>query len=88
MFTALAYPEPEPSDYTWYKKRDESWTPLLSNTDLQISSAGIQTNLTIWNVSETDFTKYRVTAENKLGSYDQYLFLVPKGIYLNARITW
>ncbi|XP_060559252.1 hemicentin-1-like [Ruditapes philippinarum] len=52
MFTALAYPEPEPSDYTWYKKRDESWTPLLSNTDLQISSAGIQTNLSIWECSE------------------------------------
>ncbi|XP_045209522.2 uncharacterized protein LOC123561312 isoform X1 [Mercenaria mercenaria] len=77
---AIAYPEPGPKGFSWYKENKKGWIPLLSNEDLHVSSSGLQTSLTIMNVSRAHFGQYRVTVENSIGTYDQYLFLSGEGL--------
>ncbi|XP_053398031.1 uncharacterized protein LOC128556554 [Mercenaria mercenaria] len=77
-FTAIAYPEPGPTGFLWHKEEARRWIPLLSNDDLQISSSGLQTNLTILNVSQQNFGQYRLTVMNDIGKYEQYMFLEEK----------
>lgn len=75
QFTAIAYPPLGPEGFTWAKQNSIWWTPLLSNADLQISSAALQSNLTILNVSYEDFGIYRLNATNSKGSYVQYFHI-------------
>ncbi|XP_060562075.1 uncharacterized protein LOC132721721 [Ruditapes philippinarum] len=74
-FIAIAYPEPGPKGFLWSKEDRHNWVSLLSNEDFQISSSGLETNLTILNVSQEHYGKYRVTTVNRIGSYDQIMFL-------------
>ncbi|XP_060599971.1 uncharacterized protein LOC132753508 [Ruditapes philippinarum] len=74
-FIAIAYPEPGPKGFSWSKEDRHNWVSLLSNEDFQISSSGLKTNLTILNVSQEHYGKYRVTTVNRIGSYDQIMFL-------------
>ncbi|XP_060569027.1 disorganized muscle protein 1-like [Ruditapes philippinarum] len=74
-FTALAYPEPGTNGFVWHKQHSSTWIPLLSNADLRISTSGLQTNLTITNVSKSDFGHYKVTVTNEIGKYEQHLYL-------------
>ncbi|XP_053373002.1 nephrin-like, partial [Mercenaria mercenaria] len=85
-FTTLAYPEPGPSGFSWHKEDGVRWTPLLSNTDLKISSSGLQTNLSLLNVSQTDYGQYRVTVVNSLGSFAQYMYLKHEEITTQSQI--
>ncbi|XP_053396503.1 hemicentin-1-like isoform X2 [Mercenaria mercenaria] len=78
-FTAIAYHEPGPTGFLWHKEEARKWIPLLSNDDLQMSSSGLQTNLTILNVSHQNFGQYRLTVMNDIGKYEQYMFLEEKG---------
>ncbi|XP_060569151.1 limbic system-associated membrane protein-like [Ruditapes philippinarum] len=79
-FKVIAYPEPGPKGFKWFIEDRLNWISLLSNEDFQISSSGFETNLTISNASREHYGKYRVTAVNKVGSYDQIFFLSEKGI--------
>ncbi|XP_060560760.1 uncharacterized protein LOC132720618 [Ruditapes philippinarum] len=77
-FMVIAYPKPGPKGFSWSMEDRLNWVSLLSNEDLQISSSDLETNLTISNVSREQFGKYRVTTINRIGSYDQILFLSEK----------
>jgi hypothetical protein len=78
-FTAIAYPEPGPTGFIWHKEKGMLWEKLLSNTDIQISSSSLQSNLTIWNVTTSDYGHYRVTVTNEIDSFTQHLYLVETG---------
>ncbi|XP_060580489.1 peroxidasin homolog [Ruditapes philippinarum] len=80
-FVALAYPEPGPNGFTWFKEIGSRWTQVLSNEDYKISSSGLESNLTILSVSKADFGQYRVSVENSIGSYNQYIFLVRQDLH-------
>ncbi|XP_053389839.1 contactin-4-like [Mercenaria mercenaria] len=84
-FTTLAYPEPGPSGFSWHKEDGVRWTPLMSNADLKISSSGLQTNLTLLNVSQSNYGQYRVTVVNGLGSFEQYMYLKPEDIHMQSQ---
>lgn len=86
IFTVIAYPEPGPTGFTWHKEVGTRWTPLLSNADIHISSTGLQTNLTIMNVSQSDYGQYRITTVNSIGTFEQYLFLT--GDFIHLRICF
>ncbi|XP_060575518.1 uncharacterized protein LOC132732981 isoform X2 [Ruditapes philippinarum] len=77
-FSSIAYPTPGSKGFKWYKETFNEWIPLLSNEDLQISSAKLQTNLTIFNITRENFGKYRLTVTNNIGTYNQYYFLGQK----------
>jgi hypothetical protein len=78
-FTALANPEPGTNGFVWHKQHSSTWIPLLSNADLRISTSSLQTNLTITNVSKSDFGHYKVTVTNEIGKYEQHLYLTENG---------
>ena len=78
-FTVLAYPEPGTNGFVWDKQNSFTWIPLLSNVDLLIFSSGLQTTLTINNVSISDYGHYRITVTNEIGKYEQYMFLKATG---------
>ncbi|XP_060599665.1 carcinoembryonic antigen-related cell adhesion molecule 5-like, partial [Ruditapes philippinarum] len=75
-FQALAHPEPGPKGFAWYNFRDTRWLQILTNEDFQISSSGLETNLTIFSVSQNDYGQYRVTTINSIGTYNQYFSLL------------
>ncbi|XP_060580822.1 uncharacterized protein LOC132737538 isoform X2 [Ruditapes philippinarum] len=77
-FTTLAYPEPGPKGFLWHKEDGIDWIPLLSNSDLQISSSGLHSNITIFNVSLWDYGTYRLTVTNEVGIYKQMIRLIKK----------
>lgn len=74
-FTALAYPEPGSKGFSWHKENGVEWMPVLSNVDLQITSSSVQTNMTILDVSRSDYGRYRLTVTNVIDSYVQYFVL-------------
>ena len=78
-FEVLAYPDPGPGGFTWYKQRGTEWLQILSNEDFQIISHELVTRFTILNVSGSDYGQYRVTAENVVGSCHQYFHLLQQG---------
>ncbi|XP_060580488.1 CD166 antigen-like, partial [Ruditapes philippinarum] len=80
-FVALAYPEPGPDGFTWFKEIGSRWTQVLSNEDYKLSSSGLESNLTIISVSKIDYGQYRVSVENSIGSYNQYIFLVRQDLH-------
>ncbi|XP_060576865.1 uncharacterized protein LOC132734171 [Ruditapes philippinarum] len=77
-FTAIAYPTPSSDGFKWYKKISNEWIPLQSNKDVQVSVIGLETNLTIVNVTQANLGQYRLTVENSVGIYNQYYFLIEK----------
>lgn len=77
-FSAIAYPEPGPKGFAWYKEAGVGWFPLLSNEDLRISSSGLQSNLTPLNVSRGDYGHYKVIVTNIIATYVQHLFMFEK----------
>ncbi|XP_060551552.1 limbic system-associated membrane protein-like, partial [Ruditapes philippinarum] len=83
-FKVIAYPEPGPKGFKWFIEDRLNWIALLSNEDFQISSSGLETNLTISNASREHYGKYRVSAVNKIGSYDQIFFLSEKDSRSNS----
>ncbi|XP_045172593.2 uncharacterized protein LOC123534418 isoform X2 [Mercenaria mercenaria] len=86
-FTTIAYPVPGPTGFLWHKENGLLWMPLLSSNDLLVSSSGSQSHLTILNVSQSDYGRYKVTATNDVGSYVQYLFLLREDIQRQTYTT-
>jgi hypothetical protein len=75
-FTTLAYPEPGPKGFLWHKEDGIDWIPLLSNSDLQISSSGLHSNIT---------SNAALTVTNEVGLYKQMIRLVKKGKLISHR---
>ncbi|XP_060594068.1 uncharacterized protein LOC132748462 isoform X2 [Ruditapes philippinarum] len=71
-FVALAHPAPTKAGFKWLKEQQKSiWIYLQESDRFHIVTSGLQTNLTISNVSEKDLGNYRLTIENSIGIYDQ-----------------
>jgi hypothetical protein len=78
-FTAIAYPTPSFNEFKWYKEISNEWIPQQSSKDVQISVIGLETNLRIFNVTQANLGKYRLTVENSIGKYNQHYILIQKG---------
>jgi hypothetical protein len=74
-FTALAYPNPGSKGFSWQKENGANWTPVLANRDLLITSTALQSNLTILNITKTDYGRYRLIVNNSIGTFIQHFNL-------------
>jgi hypothetical protein len=81
-FRALAYPKPS---VRWYKKQDTSWLELLTNLSNKIlmssSEDRLEYNLTVLNITQSDYGQYRLDITNSFGQHLQIFNLIPNGIY-------
>jgi hypothetical protein len=84
-FTVIAYPIPAANDYKWRKYVGSVWIPLENNVNIIIDTSGLQTNLTIVDVGQTDFGTYRLEIQNPVGIYEQRFSVGPKGAVLIFR---
>jgi hypothetical protein len=75
-FKGLAYPIPI---FTWFRKQGTTWKKLSNNTHLSISITGVDTNLTINNVSRSDYGEYQLKIENEIDIFIQDYTLIPEG---------
>lgn len=79
-FTALAYPVPPPSSFTWSKLEVTNWTVLSNNSKIHISVKGLFSFLKLTNVSQSDYGIYQLNVTNDVGSFTQRFHLLPEGI--------
>ncbi|KAH3811415.1 hypothetical protein DPMN_139825 [Dreissena polymorpha] len=73
-YTIVAYPPPSSSSaFVWRKKVNEEWFIVNATRRLhiQISQDRLQTNLSILQVQEDDFTNYTVKVNNDIGTTEQ-----------------
>ncbi|XP_045161961.2 hemicentin-1-like isoform X2 [Mercenaria mercenaria] len=77
-FTALAYPVPYQSSFIWQRKIGLMWSTLANSTQIKIIRSGLLTNLTIVNVTKSDFGKYRLSIENAVGIFEQIFYIAAK----------
>ncbi|XP_060587107.1 nephrin-like [Ruditapes philippinarum] len=82
IFSGLAYPTPT---FTWFSKQGTTWKELSSNSHVSISITGVDTNLTIKNVSQSDYGEYQLKIENEIDIFIQHYTLIPEGIPENPR---
>ncbi|WAR01559.1 NPHN-like protein, partial [Mya arenaria] len=78
-FTVVAYPVNV--QYVWKKIESEtSLRTLVNDSKVTIvkSEDGLQSNITIGNVQESDFGEYSVTATNTIDSTYEHFYLVPQ----------
>ncbi|XP_060603838.1 synaptogenesis protein syg-2-like [Ruditapes philippinarum] len=81
-FKGLAYPIPI---FTWYRKQGTVWKELSNNTHTSISITGVDTNLTINNVSTSDYGEYQLKIENEIDIFIQHYTLIPEDIPENPQ---
>ncbi|XP_060586014.1 uncharacterized protein LOC132741775 isoform X2 [Ruditapes philippinarum] len=74
-FTTLAYPYPGLKGFSWQKENDANWAQVLTNRDFLITSTALQSNLTILNITKTDFGRYRLIVNNSIGTFIQHFNL-------------
>lgn len=75
-FTALAYPEPGPSGFSWYKQKGSKWNLLTQSTNNYIFLSNLQTNFTIKAVTDVDYGEYMVRITNFLGKHEETFSLL------------
>lgn len=80
----IAYPEPSLSGFVWMKLTNANWSILDNTLQTEISTRGLQSNLTIKSVTEEDYGTYRLIVENRLGAYSQTFILERGIIYSNV----
>lgn len=77
-FKALAYPKPS---VRWYKKHDSSLVELLSDLSKRIlissSEDRLEYNLTVLNITQSDYGQYRLDITNSFGQHVQIYNLIP-----------
>ena len=78
-FIAQAYPVPLPTDVIWQRCNSTCHT-LQSGARVNISTYGLETNLTIIRVTTTDFGVYRLNIRNDAGTFIQDFTLIAQGI--------
>ncbi|KAH3813969.1 hypothetical protein DPMN_142443 [Dreissena polymorpha] len=82
IYTIVAYPLPSvPSAFVWRKLVSDKWLILNATNRLhiQISDDRLQTNLSILQVNEEDFSSYTVKVDNGIGSSEQAFVIQAKG---------
>ena len=75
-FRAIAHPKPE---FQWFKMNDSSWNHLQDGNKFTINTIENYTNLTVRNITETDYGIYKLRIQNVVGSIEQCYFLNSKG---------
>ena len=76
-FLGLAYPLPS---FTWEKEEKSDWKRLSNSSKLLISISGVDTYLTIRNVSLEDYGKYQLKIKNDIDEFIQPFYLIPEGM--------
>ncbi|XP_053390882.1 nephrin-like isoform X1 [Mercenaria mercenaria] len=76
-FTALAFPEPGPSGFTWYYLNGSSRITLTNSHNVAISSLFSQSRLTIINVTQSNYGQYFLRIANPHGVFEQRFILEP-----------
>lgn len=76
----LAYPLPDPNNYTWEKCDDTVCSELECNEKYIIRSSGLRSTLVVVEIVENDYGKYRVTVTNAVGKvFEQDFFISKQG---------
>ncbi|XP_060591904.1 hemicentin-1-like [Ruditapes philippinarum] len=76
-FPILAYPKPE--SVIWQKYSKSNWISVTSNSNINISNNELNVSLSIYNMMETDFGRYRLIISNDVGSYIQDYYINAEG---------
>lgn len=77
-FVAQAYPEPLSTDYIW-QRCNGTCEKLQRSGSVNISSDGLESNLTIFNVQQSDFGHYKLSVSNEVGNFSQQFLLLAQG---------
>ena len=77
-FIAQAYPVPLPTDVIWQRCNHNCQT-LQPGPVVNISTKGLESNLTIIRVTTTDFGVYRLNIRNDAGTFVQDFTLSRQG---------
>ncbi|XP_052218509.1 synaptogenesis protein syg-2-like [Dreissena polymorpha] len=103
IFTLIAYPEPDRSNFSWYRRIYNNWVALQNSTNYSfyVAENRMKTQLMISRVHVDDFTDYMVSVSNTLGSTTETFTLhaqsipnVPKDVRIdrvgitNIGISW
>ncbi|XP_060589340.1 nephrin-like [Ruditapes philippinarum] len=72
-FPILAYPKPE--SVIWQKYSMSNWISVTSNNNINISNNELNVSLSIYNLMETEFGRYRLIISNDVGSYIQNYYI-------------
>ncbi|XP_060606323.1 muscle M-line assembly protein unc-89-like [Ruditapes philippinarum] len=72
QFKSIAYPEPT---FKWFKLTDSSWETLDNNKKFETTTHGLNSSLTIRDITEDDCGWYKLKINNTVGSLEQFYFL-------------
>ncbi|XP_060596039.1 uncharacterized protein LOC132750111 [Ruditapes philippinarum] len=78
QFKSIAYPEPR---FEWFKLTDSSWETLNTGNDkkFEITTQGLNSSLTIRDITEDNYGRYKLKINNTVGSLEQIYFLKANG---------
>ncbi|XP_052804753.1 synaptogenesis protein syg-2-like isoform X1 [Mya arenaria] len=82
QYTVLAYPVPSPSQFVWKRCSSSTKCTNLSNTSrkTEITTIGLSSSLTIFDISMDDFGVYTISIDNGIGEeLVEEIFLQPVG---------
>ncbi|WAR06014.1 PXDN-like protein [Mya arenaria] len=80
QYTVLAYPVPSPSQFVWKRCSSSTKCINLSNTSrkTEITTIGLSSSLTIFDISMDDFDVYTISIDNGIGEeLVEEIFLQP-----------
>lgn len=65
--TLEAYPVPSSNEIVWRKCRETTCSDIDQDKHFYVSTDGLVSNLTIFNVTETSFGQYELHVTNAIG---------------------
>jgi hypothetical protein len=78
QFKSTAYPEPT---FEWCKYVDSYCKTLNSDKKFEISTHGLNSSLSIRDITEDDYGRYKLKINNTVGSLEQIYLLKANGKY-------
>ena len=78
QFLGIANPAP---NFTWEKEEENVWKRLSNSYNILISISGVNTYLTIINVSLESYGKYQLNITNDIDEFIQTYFLIAEGMF-------
>ena len=76
----------KPSSNTWEKEEENVWKRLSNSYNILISISGVNTYLTIINVSLESYGKYQLNITNDIDEFIQTYFFIAEGIVIFYQI--
>ncbi|XP_060559917.1 nephrin-like [Ruditapes philippinarum] len=71
-FKALAHPTPE---FQWFKLSGSTWKTMLTDNKSKIKTLEHYSSLSLSNITEDDYGRYRLRIQNEIGFLEQLYFL-------------